>query len=116
MTLHDWQQIPTEEMNPQFKRKVIHTEQLTVAQLELKKGGHVPLHHHVNEQLSMVHTGRLLFHIAGREVEVGPGESLQIPPNVPHDVDVLEDCTCTDIFTPRREDWLSGSDAYLRGK
>jgi quercetin dioxygenase-like cupin family protein len=114
MTVHDWNSLPWEEMNPHFSRQVVHTAQATVAQLRLKQGGHVPLHHHVNEQISMVHTGRLLFRLAGREVEVGPGETLEIPPDVPHSVDVLEDCTVTDIFTPRREDWLTGNDAYLR--
>ncbi len=114
MTIHDWKSIPWEEMNPEFSRQVVHTAHLTIAQLRLKAGGHVPLHQHVNEQVSMVHTGRLLFRLAGREVEVGPGEALEIPPSVPHSVDVLEDATVTDLFTPRREDWLSGNDAYLR--
>jgi len=26
----------------------------------------------------------------------------------------LEDSAAMDIFTPRREDWISGDDAYLR--
>jgi hypothetical protein len=26
----------------------------------------------------------------------------------------LEDTVVTDLFTPRREDWISGDDAYLR--
>lgn len=114
MTLHRWNEIAVEEMNPYFFRKVAHTAQMTIAQLDLKKGGHVPLHHHINEQVSMVHTGKLIFHMNGQDIEVGPGESLEIPPNVPHSVDVLEDSIVTDLFTPRREDWLTGNDAYLR--
>ena len=62
----------------------------------------------------MVHTGKLVFHINDTEVTLGPGESLEIPPNVPHSVDVIEDSIVTDLFTPRREDWISGNDAYLR--
>jgi quercetin dioxygenase-like cupin family protein len=114
MTVHDWNQIPLEEMNPQFFRRVVHTAGMTIAQLELKAGGHVPLHHHHNEQVSMVHSGRIVFQIGGRAVSLGPGETLEIPPHVPHSVDVLEDAVVTDIFTPRREDWLTGNDAYLR--
>jgi quercetin dioxygenase-like cupin family protein len=45
---------------------------------------------------------------------VGAGESLVIPPNVPHGVVALEDTLVTDVFTPRREDWIAGDDAYLR--
>ena len=39
---------------------------------------------------------------------VGAGESLVIPPNVPHGVVALEDTVVTDVFTPRREDWICG--------
>jgi quercetin dioxygenase-like cupin family protein len=114
MTLHKWNEVAVEEMNPQFFRQVVHTGGMTIAQLRLKKGGHVPLHQHMNEQVSMVHTGRLVFHLGGKSIEVGPGESLEIPPHLPHSVDVLEDSIVTDLFTPRREDWISGNDAYLR--
>jgi quercetin dioxygenase-like cupin family protein len=62
----------------------------------------------------MVHAGKIVFHMEGQAIEVGPGQALEIPPNVPHSVDVLEDSIVTDYFTPRREDWLSGNDAYLR--
>lgn len=114
MIVHDWNQIALEEVTPFFARRVVHTGGMTIAQLELKKGGHVALHHHINEQVSMVHSGRIVFHIEGKEISLGPGQSLEIPPNIPHSVDVVEDSIVTDLFTPRREDWISGNDAYLR--
>lgn len=114
MTVHDWNQIPLEAVTPHFHRRVVHTGGMTIARLELKQGGHVALHHHINEQVSMVHSGRIVFHIAGREIPLGPGESLEIPPNLPHSVDVIEDSVVTDLFTPRREDWITGNDDYLR--
>ncbi len=114
MTLYDWNEIPLEEVTPFFARRVIHTDGMTIAQLELKQGGHVSLHHHINEQVSMVHTGKLAFHMGGEVITLGPGQSLVIPPNLPHSVDVVEDSIVTDLFTPRREDWISGNDAYLR--
>lgn len=114
MTVHNWNEILLEEVTPFFSRRVVHTIGMTIARLELKKGGHVTLHHHINEQVSLVHSGKLVFHIEGGEITLGPGESLEIPPNVPHSVDVIEDSIVTDLFTPRREDWISGNDAYLR--
>jgi quercetin dioxygenase-like cupin family protein len=42
------------------------------------------------------------------------GDVLVIPPNLPHRVVALEDSTATDLFTPPREDWIRGDDAYLR--
>ena len=114
MTVYDWNEIPLEEITPFFSRRVVHTSGMTIARLQLKKGGHVAHHQHANEQVSMVHTGRLLFHLGGRDVEIGPGQTLEIPPNLPHSVDVLEDSEVSDLFTPRREDWIAGDDAYLR--
>jgi hypothetical protein len=39
---------------------------------------------------------------------------LTIPPNLPHAAEAIEDTLDVDIFNPPRQDWLDGSDAYLR--
>jgi quercetin dioxygenase-like cupin family protein len=46
--------------------------------------------------------------------DVHAGEVLHIPSHVPHRAEALEDTVDVDIFSPPREDWLTGSDAYLR--
>lgn len=115
MTLHEWSGVPAEAMNPKMTRRVIHAARITIARLEMLAGAHVPEHSHENEQITMVERGRLRFHFGSREVVVGPGQCLEIPPNLPHSVDVLEDSSVTDLFSPRREDWIRGEDAYLRG-
>jgi hypothetical protein len=33
---------------------------------------------------------------------------------VPHAAEALEDSVALDLFSPVREDWLRGDDAYLR--
>jgi quercetin dioxygenase-like cupin family protein len=48
-------------------------------------------------------------------IDVKAGEVLHIPPHVPHKAEALEDTLDLDIFVPPREDWLSGTDDYLRG-
>jgi quercetin dioxygenase-like cupin family protein len=58
--------------------------------------------------------GRLRFMIDGNEVVLKPGEVLRIPPHVPHSAEALDDCVATDLFSPSREDWRRGDDAYLR--
>ena len=114
MELYNWEQLPAEQMNAMVVRKVIHSGQMTSARLQLRKDAIVPEHSHINEQIANVERGALLFRIGGVDQVVGAGESLVIPPNVPHAVVALEDTTVTDVFTPRREDWISGDDAYLR--
>jgi quercetin dioxygenase-like cupin family protein len=119
MDQYNWGTIPQEELNPKTVRQAIHTERMTIARLLLRQGAVVPMHHHENEQVTMMKSGALLFVFGGaeqgKEIIVRAGDVLQIPPNLPHMVEALEDSTATDLFSGRREDWISGDDAYLRG-
>jgi len=112
---YNWNTVPEEQMNPSITRQVIHGETMTVARLRLKKGAIVPQHQHVNEQISVMESGQLRFVVAGEEFVINGGEMLTIPPNAPHRVEALEDSLTIDLFSPVREDWIRGDDAYLRG-
>ena len=114
MILHRWDAIEKERMNPQLTRQVIHGVNITVARIQLAKGAVVPMHSHVNEQITMLEKGRLRFVTGGEEKIISAGETLQIPPNLPHAVEALEDSLAVDLFSPVRSDWISGDDAYLR--
>jgi quercetin dioxygenase-like cupin family protein len=115
MHLHiDWSTIPTESLNPQIDRQFVNTERITVARFFLKKGVKVPEHHHPNEQIAFILSGSLRFNLEGRSVTLRPGDTLCIPPNVPHSAEALEDTIDLDVFTPPRADWTSGNDGYLR--
>ena len=114
MPVQRWKETEREQMNPLVVRQTLHGQNITVARLELKKGAVVPEHHHVNEQIANVLEGRIVFHMQGTRQEVGPGESIVVPPNIPHKVEVLEDAVVYDVFSPIREDWIRGDDAYLR--
>ena len=114
MHLYDWNTMPEEKLNPLVTRRAVHTERMTIAKLRLSKGAIVPLHQHENEQVTMMDDGALRFEIGGRDIIVRAGESLVIPSNVPHLVEALEDSIATDLFTPPRQDWIAGDDAYLR--
>ena len=60
--------------------------------------------------------GSLRFRIGDdEELIASAGESVPLAANVPHGVDALEDSVVLDVFSPVREDWLRGEDAYLRG-
>ncbi|MBY0373174.1 MAG: cupin domain-containing protein [Bryobacteraceae bacterium] len=116
MKLHHWPAVAREQMNDQVVRQHIHATNMTVARLEIQQGAMVPEHHHINEQLSLVISGRMKFIFPDKTIEAGPGDMVEIPPNVPHRVEFLEDCVVYDLFAPVREDWIRGDDAYLRQK
>jgi quercetin dioxygenase-like cupin family protein len=114
MQLYDWSAVEKEQLNPLFVRQCIHSDRMTVARIWLGKGCIVPLHSHENEQVSMIEQGRLKFVLDGRELIVTAGQVLRIPPNVPHSAEALDEVIATDLFSPCREDWKAGTDAYLR--
>ena len=111
----DWSAIPVESLNPLLDRQIVVGEQIMVARVLLKKGCVVPMHSHMNEQLTHIQQGALKFTINGEQITVGPGEFLCIPPNVPHEAVAVEDTVDIDIFTPPRADWINKTDQYLRG-
>jgi quercetin dioxygenase-like cupin family protein len=87
---------------------------MTVARMYIRKGCKVPEHSHHNEQISIMEQGSAKFTLGGVDRVLKAGELVQIPPNVRHSVEALEDCVAMDLFSPRREDWLRGDDSYLR--
>ena len=114
MQIYEWNRVEKEQLSPTFARQVIHAGTMTVARVYLRKGCTVPEHSHHNEQISMMEQGSLKFVIAGQEIVLKAGQVLRIPPNLPHSAEALEDCVAVDLFSPPREDWIRGDDAYLR--
>jgi len=116
MKLHSWNDLPREQMNELLVRQVIHGTNTTLSRLELKAGAVVQTHHHVNEQMTILVSGRLRFIFPEQTLEIAGGEVMEIAPNLPHRVEALEDSLAIDVFSPVREDWRRGDDAYLRGR
>jgi quercetin dioxygenase-like cupin family protein len=114
MKLFRWSAIEKEQMNPAVARQVIHTDRMTIARVHLKKGGIVAGHQHPNEQVTLLEQGRLRFTIEGESVVLEAGGVLHIPSGAFHQVEALEDSVAVDVFSPPREDWIRGDDAYLR--
>jgi quercetin dioxygenase-like cupin family protein len=110
-----WEDEPLEALGTGIERRMLNGQAMTLAEIRLAAGAVVPVHEHPNEQIATVVSGRLRFVVGSDEREVGPGESVLIPGGVPHRVDALVDSIVLDAFAPRREDWLRGDDAYLRG-
>jgi quercetin dioxygenase-like cupin family protein len=104
MPLYRWNEIAKENLTPQLARQMIHTDTMTIARIEAKKGALVPEHQHANEQVTTVEKGSMRFVLGGETFLVGAGQSLHIPSNVPHSAETLEDTVVIDVFSPRRED------------
>ena len=110
-----WDGTEVEQLSAGIGRQMLNGEAMTLARVLLASGAVVPEHRHDNEQIANVLSGRLRFVIGDEEREVMAGESVLIPGGVPHRVEALDESVVLDVFAPRREDWLRGDDAYLRG-
>jgi quercetin dioxygenase-like cupin family protein len=116
-TRYRWNDMPKEALKPDLHRRLISTERMMLAHVYLEKGCIVPQHSHENEQLTYILEGALRFWLGEDEsevVDVAAGEVLHIPSQLPHKAEALETTLDVDIFCPPRQDWLDGSDAYLR--
>lgn len=111
-----WNEIKKEQLSDTITRKFIYGEKVMASYLEIKKGSVVPEHHHESEQITWILEGELLFEIDGKEISVKAGEVLVIPSQKPHKATAMVDTIDVDLFSPIRDDWISGTDSYLRGK
>lgn len=118
---HVWKDVPLEEVTPLISRKLITADHTMVAQVFLKKGCIVPAHDHHNEQVTYILDGCLRFWIGEHAdkpgdvyMDIHAGEVLLIPGGVRHRAEALEETLDLDVFNPPRQDWLDGTDAYLR--
>jgi quercetin dioxygenase-like cupin family protein len=112
-----WNDLPAEPLKGTITRRIITGDRMMIAQINLQKGDDVPRHSHENEQLTYVLKGALRLWLGAhdeREVTVRAGEVLVIPSHLPHRALALEDTLDVDVFCPPRQDWLDGSDAYIR--
>lgn len=117
--LYKWDEMAWEAVTPQLSRKLVTGERMMIAHVHLEKGCVVPRHAHENEQLTYILSGALHFWLGeegDQEVVVRAGEVLHIPSNLPHKAEALEDTLDVDVFSPPRQDWLDGTDTYLRGE
>jgi quercetin dioxygenase-like cupin family protein len=106
---HEWDAIEPDHPADKATRQLVRGEHMRVARFVLEEGFDMEPHVHHNEQISVVVEGRLLFRVGTvgsddlREVEVGAGQVMQLPPFVPHAARALERSTVYDLFSPPSE-------------
>lgn len=111
-----WEDVPVEKVSDELSRQLVTGRNEMLTRVLLKKGAIVPVHFHESEQITWIFEGAIKLWIGTpeEELQLGPGQFVVIPPNVPHRAEALEDTVDVDIFSPIRQDWLDGTDDYLR--
>jgi len=90
---------------PGYSVRFVHSENLTFAFWDIKKGYAVPVHSHPNEQVVKILEGKLELSLEDETYIMEPGQVLVIPANVEHAAFSHTDCKAIDTFYPVREDY-----------
>ena len=88
-----------------------------MVKVKFEKGAVGALHQHFHTQTTCCASGQFEFTIGGEKKVIGIGDGVYIEPNMLHGAACLEAGELIDVFSPVREDFLTGSGvSYLGGK
>ena len=115
MAFVDWSAVPEIVLGPGVRIRAPHGERLMISLVELDEGGVVPAHEHPHEQAGIVLEGRMELTIGEESRVLEAGQAYLIPSGVRHAArPVGGPCRVLDIFSPVREDYARGRNAYVR--
>lgn len=107
--VHTLANLPADSPMPLIERRRIIGEQAMLSSVTLFKGFKLKSHRHANEQFAVVLAGRVVFGLnepgtpGYHEVTLTAGQVLQLPSNVWHSAEALEETRILDIFAPPSE-------------
>jgi len=93
-----------------LRRQILgHGPDLMMVRVEFDAGAVAAMHHHPHRQVAYIVAGRFEVTVDGERTELGPGDCFFVAANRVHGVVAREAGTVIDVFTPAREDFLSGT-------
>ncbi|WP_181703905.1 cupin domain-containing protein [Chthonobacter albigriseus] len=96
------------DTEPGVRRQIlVHTDDLMMVRVDFRKGAVGKLHNHPHIQASLVERGVFDVTIDGRTVRLEKGGTFIVPTNLVHGVLAVEEGALIDVFTPRRDDFLT---------
>jgi len=99
-----WTDIVPQEIYPGITRQVVDGERQTLVRYVYQPGAVFPVHHHPEEQITAVLSGKIRFEVDGVPITLVAGEVAVIPPSTPHGATVLGDAPVETLnaLSPRR--------------
>ncbi|MFY0625225.1 MAG: cupin domain-containing protein [Reichenbachiella sp.] len=85
-----------------------YDNQIMMVQVKFEKGALGSPHKHFHTQATQCVSGKFEFIIDGQKQIVKAGDGVYIEPNLLHSATCLEEGILIDVFSPVREDFLSG--------
>ena len=95
------------QAGPGVTRQVLgHDPELMMVRVTFEKGAVGYLHAHPHRQVTFIERGEFDFTVDGVTTRVAPGDSVFVPPDVPHGTVAVEEGSLLDVFAPARVDFL----------
>jgi quercetin dioxygenase-like cupin family protein len=115
MQTYKWDTVPVEQLTDNVRRRMIVGAKEMLVRWEFSKGAVAARHSHPHEQIVVMVHGKLRLVVGNSETVMGRDDIVIIPPDTPHEAEALEDTIVIDVFSPPREDFLTGGrPMYLR--
>ncbi len=105
-------EVETFDIVPGYHARMIHTENMTLAYVDVDEGAMLPEHAHVHEQVLNLLEGEFELVLGKSVLSLQAGQVVVIPSNVPHSGRAITKCRILDVFHPVREDFRSRNIAY----
>ncbi len=91
-------------------KNLVHGEKTHMTEVRFRKGAVVPEHRHPHEQTGYLISGSLRFFNGAEEKVALPGDSWNLKGGFPHGAEALEETVVIEVFSPVRDDYLSGQE------
>ncbi|KAA3637698.1 MAG: cupin domain-containing protein [Bacteroidetes bacterium] len=102
-------QMEWEELGGGVSRKFLGWDnQIMMVKVKFEKGAEGTPHHHFHTQATYCAEGKFEFTIDGVKQIVKAGDGVYIEPSLVHGAICLEEGILIDVFSPVREDFLTG--------
>jgi len=114
MPFVDWSTIPAQELGPGVRIRTPYGERIMLSLVEIEEGAVVPSHSHPHEQAGIVLEGQLELTIGGERKVLKMGEAYIIAGGAEHSArSIGGPCRALDVFSPVREDYVQGVNAFV---
>jgi quercetin dioxygenase-like cupin family protein len=110
-----FEDIEQEVVNEGYLRRTVTGQNQMVCLVEARPEWVTKRHKHGNDETLIMIEGSMSLRVGDRDIELNVGDILYIPPWIEHMGTVREKgMKMIKIFSPPREDYLDGTDSYLR--
>jgi len=105
--------ISWEAVGPGVRRKILaYDDSIMLVKADFETGGVGPIHQHFHSQTTYIESGEFAVTIGDETKVLRTGDAYYIPPHVPHGATALQAGVLLDMFSPIREDFMTGHPAY----